>query len=127
MANKTARRTALALAGLAVTGGAVVGMAGTAQAAAPAGHPATTATHGGWYGWNGNENEVVAVFRTYRECAWTARVGQARGYWGAANCDFIRTGYRGHWRHQWGTQFNRIWDGGNWQYRGVWVLRADVD
>ncbi|MFG1922210.1 hypothetical protein [Cryptosporangium sp. NPDC048952] len=128
MASTTARRAALALAGLAVTGG-VAGMAGTAQAAAPATTPTTTVSNGGhgWYGWDGDEDEVVAVFQSYRQCAWAARAGQYRGYWRDADCDFVRTGYRGHWRQQWGNQFHRYWQGGGWHYRGIWVLRADVD
>ncbi|WP_035854331.1 hypothetical protein [Cryptosporangium arvum] len=128
MASTTARRAALVLAGLAVTGG-IAGVAGTAQAAAPATQPATTASNGGghgWYGWNGDEDQVVAVFRSYRQCAWAARVGERRGYWEDADCDFVRTGYRGNWRHQWGSDFSRFHDGGGWRYRGVWVLRAEV-
>lgn len=129
MTRKTARRAALTLAGLAVTGGAIAGLAGTAHAAAPAGHPG--AAEAGWYGWDGDEDgdedDVVAVFRSHRQCEWAARTGERRGYWHDADCEFIRTGYRGHWRQQWGNQFHRSWHSDGWHYRGVVVLRAGAD
>ena len=121
MANTTARRAALALAGLAVTGG-VAGLAAPAQAAAPATQPTTTHSYG--WGWNGNEDQVVGVFRSHRQCQIAGWSGERRGWWGEYDCDFLATGYRGDWRAQWGTPFNRFWEGGNWRYRGVWVLRA---
>jgi hypothetical protein len=123
MASKTARRAALALAGLALTGGAVVGVAGTAQAAAPASHSGSVSANG--WGWNGDDDEVIAVFRSYRQCQWAGIRGERHGNWEEFDCDYVRSGYRGHWRQQWGNPFNRHWEGGNWRYRGVWVLRAE--
>ncbi|SHN43483.1 hypothetical protein [Cryptosporangium aurantiacum] len=122
MASKTARGAALALAGLAVAGG-VAGMAGTAQAATPAGHAGTVSANG--WGWNGDDDQVVGVFRSYRQCNWAGRVGEYRGFWEDYDCDFVRTGYRGSWRSQWGSPFHRSWESGGWHYRGVWVLRAE--
>ncbi|TQS39722.1 hypothetical protein [Cryptosporangium phraense] len=123
MTSKTARRAALALAGLAVTGGAVVGMAGTAQATAPSTHSGHYG--GGYYGWGGDEDEVVAVFGSRRQCEWAGRVGEYRGYWEDYDCDFLRTGYRGYWKSQWGNNISGFWQGDSWRYRGVWVLRAE--
>jgi len=123
MTRTTARRAALILAGLAMTGGAALGIATTAHAAAPTTTPAGHTANG--YGWNGEDEEIVAVFRTYGQCRHAARVGERRGYWDEADCEFVRTGYRGHWRSQWGTPFHRAWHGHGWHYRGVWVLRAE--
>ncbi|MFI5952415.1 hypothetical protein [Cryptosporangium sp. NPDC051539] len=128
MASKTARTVALVLAGLAATGGAVVGMAGTAQAAAPATHHATGYNGGyggGYYGWDGDEGDIVAVFGSRRQCEWAGRVGEYRGYWNDYDCDFLRTGYRGYWKTQWGNNISGYWEGNTWRHRGVWVLRAE--
>lgn len=124
MASKTARGAALALAGLAVTSGAVVGMAGTAQAAAPAQQTGSVAKGGGWD--NDNDGERVAgVFRSYRQCQWAGYRGERYGAWEDFDCDYIHSGWRGQWRSQWGSPFNRSWHGGGWEYRGIWVLRVD--
>jgi hypothetical protein len=125
MASTTARRTGLALAGLAVTGSALVGLAGTAQAAAPAQtHKSVTQWGGG--GWGGG-NQVSGVFRSYRQCQWAGIQGQQIGRWDDFDCDYAGgNGWGGNWQQSWGTPFNRFWGGGGggWRYRGVWILRA---
>jgi hypothetical protein len=122
MTSTTARRTGLALAGLAVAGTAMVGMAGTAQAAQPAQPAKAVANWGG--GWD-NDSHVAGVFRSYRQCRWAGVRGERWGRWDDFDCDFVGGGgWGGTWQSSWGTPFNQFWSGGGWRYRGVWVLRV---
>ena len=124
MASKTARSAGLALAALAVAGGTLAGLAGTAQAATPAQNHSSIATNWGG-GWGGN-SEVAGVFRSYRQCQWAGIVGQRVGRWQDFDCDYAGSnGWSGNWQSSWGQPFNRSWGGGGWRYRGVWVLRVD--
>lgn len=119
MASKTARRAGLALATLAVAGGTLAGLAGTAQAAAPAQNHSSIVIN-----WGDGNDEVAGVYRGYRQCQWAGLVGQRYGRWQDFDCDYTG-GWNGSWQASWGQPFNRFWGGGGWHYRDVWTLRVD--